>query len=344
MELTLLYLGTTRDENGECLGFGIGAKYYVADTAVQITLSLVGFIWFLSIAFIARKQNKLGNNTATYTIALGTGTMLMFLLNRTVVMVKIFTPEDYDSCCNFVLNEPRKFHRLRYVEITFLLAGGVLALLTLVNVALSWLDTALKTAKLNMSGKSQVKNLRRFYNGLEVVSVITIIILLFVNVGFSSFIVILAYIIIVASFVYSERKIYPLLSTLKSSEGGVSSSYGVLLHQIRVTTYSIAVLGLVLLTGAAIYLYTNLAGNRDWKDFTPPDEISLNLLGNAWISLGWELVTLPIAWFLWKRNKAASTVKDSAPSPNDDKSSFAFTKDVSNTTFQQKDFSAEDYL
>ena len=281
--------------------------YLAADCTIQALLALGCVVASVVVLRNLKKKGGLGRNAVTLTVVFSLLSCVCFFINRVVMLAKGLTPEWFDVCCYFVLSDPRKHHRLRWVELLFLLIAVYFALFALSQIALSWLEIALATVR--MSGKSSVivKKLRMFYWCLEAVAGFVYVVLIFVNIGFASVLAIAAYLLLAGSYIYAERMIYPILSTASMEGNDISRhiEYTTLQRQIRITTYGILGMGLVTIGGAGLYFYTNLAGNHDWKDFSPPGKISINYVGNSLISLGWLLMLSFVVWFLHVRTAAS---------------------------------------
>lgn len=275
---------------------------------MQVALSLAGLITGVIVFRNLRRQGKFGRNPISYTLVCAELGLLGLMANRVIMFSKSFTPELYTACCVSVLGEPRRYHHLRFIELGALLTGAFFGLLALTNVAVSWLDTALKTAKLSRKSPPAMKYLRRFYIGFQLTVVVCFIVLLAISTSYLSILLLAGVVILVATFVVAERKIYPVLRSSSVVNGPSSSArqdtYEMLLSQIRRTTYGIVGSCLLLVITAATTLYLS-SGPQDWKDWTRPDEISLHMMFNGWQVLAYILSLLVVMWFLYKRSKLA---------------------------------------
>ena len=300
--LILPSVGNARDVNGRCLAFGPGATFLRADCGIQIFLSFFGLCWGVVVLRNLRRQGKFGRNPISYTLVFAELGLLGLCINRVIMFSKSYTPELYTACCIFVLGDPRRYHQLRFYELGAILAGALFGLLALTNVAVSWLDTALKTAKLSRKSPASMKYLRRFYIGFEVFVVVIFITVLAINTSYVSILLLVGVVILVVTFIVAVRKIYPVLRSSSVVKGAPKvDTYERLLRQIRLTTYGIVFSCLILLISAAMSVYLS-SGPQDWKDWTKPDEISLHMVFNGWQVLGYTLALLVIMWFLYKRS------------------------------------------
>ena len=321
------YVGAARGPSGLCDARAPGFYYLVADCIIQSVLALALIVIGVIVLRNLRQLGGFGKNAVTLTAVFSVISCSAFLLDRLLMLIKGLTPEWYDVCCYFVLQDPRKHHRLRWAEVAALVIGVYFALFALVQVALSWLEIAMKTIRMSSRTSPLVVKLRYFYYGLEFFAGIAYIVLLFVNIGFASVLAIIAYLLLGGSFLYAEKQIYPVLAssaTLEGNDSGSYNAYRTLLSQIRITTYGIIGMGLVTITGAGVYFYTNLAGNHDWKDFAPPGEISINYVGNAMITLGWLLMLAFVLWFLYQRTSATKKYSSAGAKHRETKFSHSF--------------------
>ena len=296
-------LGAARDDSGKCLAFGPSATLLRVDCCLQMTLAFIGLVAAAIIYRNVFRASKLGTNSFTYTLVCATLGLLLLFINRAIMFVKTYTPELYTECCNDVGGQLRKYHVLRTVELAFVIGAALFGLLALTNIVVSWIDIALKSVKLSKKSPKSMKYLRVSYIVFEVVVIILFAAVLFINSGYLPYLLLGGTLVLVISFFVAEKMIRPVL---RMPSGAVSTgskgNYDELVRQIQQTTAGIILSCMFLFGCAGASLYF-VSGEQDWKDWTPPDTISLHAMFNSGQLLGYNFALLTVVWFLFKRSK-----------------------------------------
>ena len=302
-ELTQL-LGATRDENGICVGFAIGAYYLIADCLFQLAICFVGVavaIWLISQKYCSTR------NGLTCVIA-SLLCCTSFAINRGLMLTQALTPEDHTYCCNLVYGRRRREHELRIPEIIFFLCGAAWAEVAVFVMILSWLRTAEVLER--EAGIANVISVRRYKGYLwmmALIILITLIIVYSVNTGLSGAIGIAFAASSVVTLVHIVRRIRKWKIPLS---GGSAERNGIALspEAVRARTFFrvlfiisaqiCAAMGCLFIS-SCIYLYTALLP-RDWKSASPPDEISISLFSTNGMVFGIVLPALSVEYAVYK--------------------------------------------
>ena len=273
---------------------------------LQVILGCMGIAVGLVVFRKLYEDGKFGRNPITYSLICAVLGLLGIVSNRTIMFSKSFTPEMYTECCISVSGIPRKHHTLRTPEIAAIIMGAMFGVFALTNVALLWADTALKTVKLSRKSPKAIKYLRWFYIAFEVVIVLAFIILFSINSAYLPFLFFGGTAILAGSFIFSSRRIILVLNTAVAKTSVGTQTYVDLARDIKRTTNGVLASCALLVGAAGVLLYFG-SGPQDWKDWAPPDQISLHMVFNFLQIFGYLCSLLTIMWFLKKRSSVSSS-------------------------------------
>eukprot|EP00924_Labyrinthula_sp_SR-Ha-C_P007670 snap_masked-scaffold_42-processed-gene-2.3-mRNA-1 protein AED:1.00 eAED:1.00 QI:0/0/0/0/1/1/2/0/463 len=174
-----------------CTEFGVGAKFLIASTSIQLIL-----------ATLLRKKVRSCGNVVLVTLFTFFA-LISFIIWRAVVLTIVLTPEDLTTFGTQNFEEDARYH---IYAITFeRVSIGITmfwSIFGVIQLAVSWIQTGLAVFQLRNKYFQKFQELKRFYRGLKVVWIITVVpvwffssaAVVFVSAGFL-FILVLSFLV-----------------------------------------------------------------------------------------------------------------------------------------------------
>ena len=229
-----------------------------------------------------------------------------------ITVVKVLTPEAFVGCCILVFNEPRKYHVLRFPEMVSLFSGIAFAIAS-VLVLLYNVTKVHFTSSRMLRPEQNHRDLRKLKVLLSVVYLFCLATcgaVTAINTGFVGFVAIGFPLIVLFPLLFCFVTIY-WVDKGEATNGGYISD---LKRQTRVLKINLTISSCILLLGGLIYLLCNIERLGDWKGASPPNQLSLSMMGNNLFSISMVGYNYSVLWWFGHRYNDAPTTSHRNPS------------------------------
>ena len=300
----------------DCQGLGPGAIYMLVVAVMTGLIALAAFIMTSSFVVQAFRRDRRTMfsvfNTTALALSLSFGAMVVW---RGTVAHKALTPEEVNLIQTENLNVNRKVHSTFLLEtgaITISMIFGVIALL---NLSLSWIETARSLSKFTPVGE---KRLKRYKIVIAVVDLIWIVLASVLYAQSSALVFFAAapiFVILASVYAYGAARFAPLISRLVSPSkvhvfNGSSEVYAVLLRSIKGSALLICFGVVLTLSGGLAWALLSIIPEQGWREVSPDGAISPVLITNEIIPLGAMVALLGVTYFLHSTKVAGKRKRD----------------------------------
>lgn len=268
-------------------------------------IALAGFVVACSFVVRSVRQEKrlsvTVSNTTALCLALAFGAMVVW---RGTIAHKALTPEEVTLIQTENLNTNRKVHSTFLLETGAITVSMVFGVIALLNLSLSWIETARSISKFSLAGERRVKRYKIFIAVVDLFWIVAASVLYSQSSALVFFAAAPVFLIMATVYAYGASRFAPLISRLISPSdikvlNSSSEVYVGVLRSIKASAILICV-GVVITLGAgAAWALLSIIPEQGWREVSPDGAISPVLVTNELIPFGAQIALFAVNYFLY---------------------------------------------